>query len=175
MMNNIMDFWRNEWNAVTDTSEVTDIKVVWQKPNRPKWEDVYAGYPKNADGTDDLPAPQVFKKVFGDLYDETTQKISTSNGVHTTLENACATRISMALINAKYYFNEGNFNGQTGAYKSKKIITQVRYLKDTLLSAPAFGDPDVVIKTSQSPYLNKNGKITLSDVKSRIGNKNCTS
>lgn len=38
-----MDFWRNEWEAVADTSEVADIKGVWQKPNRPKWEDVYAG------------------------------------------------------------------------------------------------------------------------------------
>ena len=27
-MNNIMDFWRNEWNAVADTSEVTGIDDV---------------------------------------------------------------------------------------------------------------------------------------------------
>lgn len=28
IMNNIMDFWRNEWNAVADTSEVTGIDDV---------------------------------------------------------------------------------------------------------------------------------------------------
>lgn len=167
-----MDFWRNEWAAVTDVSEVTGVDDVLQKASRPKWEDVYAGYPKNADGTDDLPAPQVFKKVFGDLYNENTQKISIGNGNYTLLENVCATRISMALINAKYYFKKGNYNGQVGLYQGKKIITQVRYLKDTLLSAPGFGMPDVVIKTSQSPYLNKNGKITLSDVRAKIGNRN---
>lgn len=74
-----MDFWRNEWEAVADTSEVADIKGVWQKPNRPKWEDVYAGYPKNEDGTDDRNNVQVFIEVFGDKYDSANNVIKNTN------------------------------------------------------------------------------------------------
>ncbi len=38
MVNNIMDFWRNEWDAVADTSEVTGVEDMLQQTNRPKWK-----------------------------------------------------------------------------------------------------------------------------------------
>jgi hypothetical protein len=53
--------------------------------NRPKWSDVYRGYPKS--GGDDLPAPSVFSSVLAARdYDPAI------------FSNACATRISLGLL-----------------------------------------------------------------------------
>lgn len=54
---------------------------------RPKWELVYEDYPKNAAGTDDKDADIVFKEILGDNYDKNT------------FSNACATRVSLGLLN----------------------------------------------------------------------------
>ena len=67
---------------ITTTELSTTIK-------RPKWEDVYAGYPKNVAGDDDMDAPSVFRLVLGDRYYTKHQSI---------FSNACATRVSLGLI-----------------------------------------------------------------------------
>ena len=170
-MNNIMDFWRNEWEAVADTSEVADIKGVWQKPNRPKWEDVYAGYPKNEDGTDDRNNVQVFIEVFGDKYDSANNVIKNTN---ISLYNACATRVSLGLLNGGFRINGVGFQVQQGPFKGKNVITSAKVLKNYLLSSSLFGTPDISIKTNdtQSDYYGSKGMITLETLRSEIGNRN---
>ena len=57
---NIMDYWRAEWRKVTDHSAATNLGKLFAQSDdvtnkRPKWVDVYNGYPKDIDG-DDLEA-----------------------------------------------------------------------------------------------------------------------
>jgi len=59
---------------------------------RPRWEDVYNGYPKR-DGIlpeydEELPTEEVFELIFGENYDKNM------------FTNACATRVSIALLGA---------------------------------------------------------------------------
>ena len=60
-----------------------------QVVGRPKWIDVFEGYPKNMSGTDDLSTTEVFERVRGEEYD---RKIFT---------NACATRVSFSVVEWK--------------------------------------------------------------------------
>ncbi len=171
MMKNIMDFWRNEWDAVADTSEVTGVEDMLQQANRPKWKDVYAGYPKNADGTDDRNNVQVFIEVFGDKYDSENYVIK---GTTTPLYNACATRVSLGLLNGGFQIKNVGFQVQQGPFRGKNIITSANGLKDYLLRSPLFGNPDVLIQTSHSKdkYFGLKGKVTLDNLQREIGYKN---
>lgn len=57
--------------------------------NRPSWKLVYAGYPKTGKG-DDVPAPIVFTTLL---------KLDDYTKHQSELGNACATRVSLGLIN----------------------------------------------------------------------------
>lgn len=115
---------------------------------RPKWSDVYAGYPKNAMGTDDLPAPEVFRSIFGTDYDKNT------------FGNACATRLSLGLLNGGINFGRSKeYNIQMGQLKGKGVLTSavnmINWLKKN------FGKPDVVIENPKQ----------LNDIALKIGDR----
>lgn len=76
---------------------------------RPTWAAVYAGYPKTASGGD-LPASQVFVSVFGSGYDTKT------------FTNACATRLSLGLLNAGIQPRK-EFPVKEGRFKGKSVTT----------------------------------------------------
>jgi hypothetical protein len=161
-MSNI-DFWRNEWETVTSVEDLINpgpqSSLGSQLSLRPKWTDVYRGYPKNNLGTDDKPADDVFKEILGDNYDTNT------------FSNACATRVSLGFLEANFSVRK-DFLIQKGKFKGKGFIASAVGMKNWLLSTNAFKAPDVKIDTNKSPYLNKQGLITLGDLQSEIGNKN---
>lgn len=116
---------------------------------RPKWDDVYHGYPKVNPGTpyeNDLPAPKVFTSIFGANYDKVT------------FGNACATRLSLGLINAKIKVKT-EYSIAEGPNKGKGIIVSAvnmgNWLKDKQL-----GKPDEKIENPKSfnEVANKIGK-----------------
>lgn len=98
---------------------------------RPAWASgVYAGYPKTASGGD-LPAPQVFTSIFGSTYDSKT------------FTNACATRLSLGLLNAGITVKR-EYSVQTGTFKGKGITTSAANMVAWLRSN--FGTPDVTVE-----------------------------
>ncbi|OOF38728.1 hypothetical protein BKK50_11315 [Rodentibacter rarus] len=107
------------------------------KVNRPSWEKVYEGYPKiEKDGMIyDLDAQSVFISILGKNYDQVT------------FGNACATRLSLGLINAnvkikkEYIVTEGKFKGK---FITASAINMVKWLHRN------FGDPDETIKFPQT-------------------------
>jgi len=105
---------------------------------RPRWEDVYAGYPLVHKGTVnemDMPADTVFKSVFGEKYD--TIKF----------QNACATRVSIALIKAKMELKR-DFIVQTKEYYGKGFITSVKGLQEWLTDVWGIADKIIDDKSS---------------------------
>lgn len=116
---------------------------------RPKWDDVYRGYPKNASGTDDLPAPDVFKEILGENYDTSI------------FNNACATRVSLGLIGGNMSVRK-DFMIQTGVNKGKGFITSARGLKQWLEKDSVWGSADVNVAgqsdiNSVADRINDNG------------------
>lgn len=97
---------------------------------RPSWAAVYAGYPKTASGGD-LPATQVFTSIFGSGYDRQT------------FTNACATRLSLGLLNAgiqprkEFPIKEGNFKGKS---ITASAVNMANWLRSN------FGTPDVTVE-----------------------------
>lgn len=70
---------------------------------RPSWTHVYQNYPKTSI-QQDMPSPDVFKRLFGSQYNTATQMLAINtikSGRRITQQvlpnNACATRISVAL------------------------------------------------------------------------------
>lgn len=116
---------------------------------RPKWSKVYAGYPKNAAGTDDLPAVAVFKSILGDNYD---RKIFT---------NACATRVSLGLLNAGVTLRV-EFKIQKGEFEGKGFIASAKNLKTYLERSDVLGKVDEKIE----------GISDITKVKRIIGKRN---
>ncbi len=114
---------------------------------RPKWIDVYEGYPKTNVGGD-LPSPDVFISVFGPQYD--TQKF----------QNACATRVSLGMLNANIKFEKPEFIVQVGEYKGKGFMTSAEKLKIEITNY--FGDADIIIKKP----------VSLDAVQAKLGSKN---
>lgn len=123
------------------------------KPKRPKWADVYHGYPKLDPGKPterDLPASNVFQSIF--TKDYYLKNVS-------TFSNACATRVSLSLLHANINVKK-EYQIQIGAYKGKGIITSAanmgKWLKDKL-----FGAPDEEIENPKS----------FNEVSSKIGKR----
>lgn len=117
---------------------------------RPKWDDVYHGYPKINPGKpneNDLPASQVFTSIFGENYDKVT------------FGNACATRLSLGLINGKIKVKT-EYSISEGPNKGKGIIVSAvnmgNWLKDK-----QFGKPDETIEKPKS----------FNEVANRIGTR----
>jgi len=116
---------------------------------RPKWSKVYTGYPKNASGTDDMAADAVFKSILGDNYDRRT------------FTNACATRVSLGLLNGGINVKK-EFIIQKGDFKGKGFITSAINLKNWLSKNEIFGVADEKI----------DGPSNLVDVRNIIGGRN---
>lgn len=133
---------------------------------RPKWSDVYAAYPKNSVGTDDLAAPDVFTLVFGSAYETATEELvlnkGTSREQRILMGNACATRVSIALTSANIGVWK-NFIGMEGTMKDKGIIVKASKMRDFLKGK--FGAADVYIKAAAGTY-------THEKLKTEIGAKN---
>jgi len=105
---------------------------------RPRWEDVYAGYllERNETGKEkDISADTVFKTVLGENYDKAVFK------------NACATRVSFALIKAKMELRK-DFIVQVGCDAGKGFIASVKKLQEWLTTV--WGIADKVIENKSS-------------------------
>jgi hypothetical protein len=116
---------------------------------RPNWKHIYEGYPKTADGTDDLSPEDVFTSILGSDYDTSI------------FNNACATRVSLGILNASIALPK-DFIVQVGKFKGKGFVASALNLKKYLSLPAYFGNADIVIKNP----------ISINDVQNRIGNKN---
>jgi len=132
-------------------------------PRRPKWEDVYGGYPKiTKDGSEmDMYTDDVFKYILGSNYD---RKLFNNGG---------AARISVSLIEAGMDVKK-DFLVQDGSEFKKKLIQKnsengnkrigfiasAKNLQEWLSSV--WGKADVEIK----------GKTTIEDVQAAINGRN---
>ncbi|MCV9931985.1 type VI secretion system amidase effector protein Tae4 [Flavobacterium sp. LS1R47] len=100
---------------------------------RPRWEDVYEGYPKNATNTDDLSGPDFYKILFGNRYDLSTNLLDEK--IH--LYNGCAGKVSTALTLAKFPIKKINgigidFIASEGDMKGKGFISTASKMKKWL-------------------------------------------
>lgn len=126
-----------------------DEATVSAAPKRPKWSDVYDGYPKSASGLSDQPAREVFIYLLGEDYYEKNKSIFT---------DACAARISIALLKAGVNL-KGQFNVLSGDLKGKQFITSSIEMRKWLTEN--WGEPEEEIKDPEG----------LSDVQSVIKDK----
>ena len=117
---------------------------------RPNWNSVYEGYPTTDGKKDDLPAADVFTSILGSKYDTKTFK------------NACATRVSLGLLNAGIILTKPDFLVQVGKFKGKGFIASALNLKNCLSQPTYFGDADIIINNPSS----------LDEVQNRIKSKN---
>jgi hypothetical protein len=127
------------------------IVLIVKKKNRPKWIDVYTGYPKKEDGINNLPAEDVFAKVFGDLYHKDDKSLHTKDGNVTLMENACATRVSLGLLKGGVDIKNPDFYIQNKVEKSiygKPIIVRASKLKTFLTEE--WGEADKIIASSST-------------------------
>ncbi|AIL45478.1 MULTISPECIES: T6SS effector amidase Tae4 family protein [Elizabethkingia] len=97
---------------------------------RPSWKDVYEGYPKS--GNNDRSADLVFSALLGENYDRKT------------FANACATRVSLGLLNGKMSVRK-DFEIQKGDFKGKGFIASAGSLKKWLEKESVWGAPDVEV------------------------------
>ncbi|HDR0629962.1 T6SS effector amidase Tae4 family protein [Pasteurella multocida] len=116
---------------ITATAKNTSSSI---KVNRPAWNKVYEGYPKieRYGIVDDLDAYSVFTSIFGEDYDTSI------------FRNACATRLSLGLLNAEVKI-KGEYPIQTGPFKKKLVITSAANMIKWLNNN--FGNPDETIKS----------------------------
>ena len=139
----------NTYEKETDVADETLSK-------RPRWKDVYDGYPLVNRGTsneNDLPAEQVFKSILEDNSENRSMFNNFSS-------NAGTTRLSIALIRAGMTLRK-DFRVQIGDLKGKGFISSAINLIKWLSEPEQFGAADIIIKNPSS----------LADVRSKIGNK----
>lgn len=137
------EYWKSEWAVASSTNELFDSPDP-QTGNggtgataRPAWKDVYEGYPKNAAGNDDLPAEQVFTSILGANYDRDV------------FSNACATRVSLGLLNGGMKVKR-EFNILVGKFKGKSFIASAVNLKNWLSLPSVWGTADEVISSPRT-------------------------
>lgn len=133
-----IQYWRSEWGSAASTSDLFDYPDPQggggsAVKKRPAWKDVYEGYPKNAAGNDDLPAPDVFTSIFGPDYDSNV------------FTNACATRVSLGLINGGMSLKK-EFLISQGTFKGKYFIASAINLKNWLSLSSVWGTADEIIE-----------------------------
>lgn len=144
----------NKWVASADgarkeAEEQEESKKKTKLQTRPPWNKVFEGYPKNEAGNDDQNAVEVFTSILGENYDRDI------------FTNACATRVSLGLLNGGTNV-EKNFLIQKGKFKGKGFIASAIGLKKWLSRSDVWGSPDNTIE----------GPTDLVDVQKFIGNKN---
>ncbi len=138
----------NVTNRNDEDPDPQDVGGSSIKKKRPKWVDVYEGYPKNA-SDNDLPAPEVFTSILGTNYDK---KI---------FSNACATRVSLGLINGGMNIKR-EFKIQKGIFKGEFFIASAINLKNWLAQKSIWDKADEIIT----------GPTDLSSVQSRLAGRN---
>ncbi|OXA85892.1 T6SS effector amidase Tae4 family protein [Flavobacterium hercynium] len=117
---------------------------------RPSWKDVYEGYPKNATNTDDLPATTIFTDLLGSNYDKAI------------FGNACATRVSLGLLNGKMVVKTAfKITNKKHAFYNKGFQTSASGLQTWLSKKDVWGEADVIVK----------GPSDISTVASKINDK----
>ncbi|MDO4907847.1 T6SS effector amidase Tae4 family protein [Neisseria sp.] len=112
-----------------------------QLAKRPSWAKVYAGYPKIAQAgiPTDVDAHTVFSSVLGANYDSNV------------LNNACATRVSLGLINGGTTIPPGfKIRVSTHPHFQKGFQTSAVGLKNFLSRTTVWGTADVVICNADS-------------------------
>jgi len=126
---------------------------------RPCWDHVYNGYPLQFRGTDnekDETSETVFKSVLGEQYDRNTFK------------NACATRVSIALINARVKVRK-DFLVQVGDHAGKGFIASASELQKWLSDSETWGNADITIdKNDKNKY---HGKTNLEIIRKKLNGK----
>lgn len=142
-------------NDDPDTYWWDDNTTSFPTQNRPSWNDMNSNYPKNTAGTDDLPGPQVYSLVGGDV-------LALYNSNPSKYQNACALRVSRALnysgVNIPYISGH-TYAGADGKYyflSSAKLYNWVR---------KTFGAPDVTLTGSQGGTNGQNFPSLLSGQK----------
>jgi hypothetical protein len=133
----------NNWGGVEADLEIAKIETEKseddftffneEKAKRPKWKDVYEGYPKTSNSLDDMPASDLFSILLGINYDSDI------------FSNACATRVSLGLINAGNEVRK-DFVIQQGKYKGKGFIASAINLKNWLSLPSVFGEADEILE-----------------------------
>lgn len=135
------------------------------KIKRPKWDDVYRGYPKNKSETDDLPAPDVFLSIFEKKYYEANVSL---------FSNACATRVSLGLIEGGMLVKTAfKITKKEHKYINKGFQTSAIGLKNWLSQENVWGSADEFIEAkNKGVYNSAIPDITLVDVQNKIKNRN---
>lgn len=150
-----IQYWESEWDAAASTDELFEYPDPQtgggggDVSKRPAWKDVYEGYPKNAAGDDDLPADQVFTSILGPDYDSGT------------FTNACATRVSLGLLNGGMNVKK-EFLISVGKFKGKGFIASAINLKNWLSLSSVWGTADEIMTNASS----------LSSVAAKINGRN---
>lgn len=151
------DYFKNPWDA-KNSIWYNEEREKWNTRQiinsmasqvRPKWKLVYDGYPKNSTGTEDKDADTVFKEILGDNYDKSI------------FNNACATRVSLGLLNGGVNVKK-DFLIQKGKFKGKGFIASAINLKNWLSQSSIWGSPDEIFT----------GPADITDVRSKIGIRN---
>lgn len=97
---------------------------------RPKWDDIYRNYPKNASGNNDMFGPDFYKVLFGKRYDLKTNLLDGK----ISLYNGCAAKVSTALTLANFPIVKTNgigidFIASEGNMKGKGFISTASKMK----------------------------------------------
>lgn len=144
-----------EWQAERDLDEPQTASGNSGRTStlhkRPKWRDVYAEYPKihTTNGVVDKPAKDVFTELRGPNYEKDK------------LTNACATRVSLGLLNGGMNVPK-EFLITKGKFKGKGFIASALNLKNWLSRTSVWDTADEVIE----------GPTDLSSVQAQINGRN---
>ena len=123
-----MNLESRKFVAVCDGKQADPIEI-----KRPKWEDVYKSYPKNAEGNDDISGPDFYKMLYGKRYDLDTNLLDGKFELY----NGCAGKVSTALTLANFPIKTINgigadFIASEGDMKWKGFISTASKMKKWL-------------------------------------------
>jgi len=148
------------------------------KPKRPSWKAVYDGYPKRyLDNGKEVENPVGFEFECDKSAEEVYRDIFYGKGYG----NACATRVSIALLKAgmDIKLQEGKdvkpIQKNNLGLKDKKVIITAKYLKEYLYRRDVWCEADVEIKLSKiwnSSNTNTNIEYALSYLREEIKGRN---
>jgi len=128
-------------------------------PHRPSWDAVYEGYPLQFRGTDNVKEEtkeNVFISVLGEKYDTKT------------FNNACATRVSIALIKANMRVKK-DFLVQVGKHAGQGFIASAKGLQEWLSQENVWNTADVTVdKTDKDTFP---GKTNLEIIREKLNGK----
>jgi len=128
-------------------------------PHRPSWDAVYEGYPLQFRGTDNVKEEtkeNVFISVLGEKHDTKT------------FNNACATRVSIALIKANMRVKK-DFLVQVGKHAGQGFIASAKGLQEWLSQENVWNTADVTVdKTDKDTFP---GKTNLEIIREKLNGK----